>query len=198
MPKYSNPTGYVYSDECIRRLASMECAADDFRIFWDDAYTVHFLNEEPAEQLNLIDACTAAGHPERAIIFGSTSKITFPGAGIAALGAGDETVKFLLSRISKQTIGPDKLNQLRHVRFLKDKAGVVAHMKLHAEIIKPKFDAVEEVFEAEFGAPDPSVLDWTRPEGGYFICCRTRNGLAAETLRRCKDCGVLFTPAGST
>ena len=198
VPKYQNPTGYVYSDECIRRLAEMECAAPDFRIFWDDAYTVHFLNEEPAEQLNLIDACVAASHPERAIIFGSTSKITFPGAGIAALAAGDETIKFLLSRISKQTIGPDKLNQLRHVRFLKNKASVVAHMKLHAEIIKPKFDAVEEVFEAEFGSPNETVLDWTRPEGGYFICCRTQNGLAAATLALCNECGVKFTPAGST
>ena len=198
VPKYSNPTGYVYSDESIRRLAHMKCAAHDFRIFWDDAYTVHFLKDEPAAQLNLYDECVRAGNPDRAIIFGSTSKITFPGAGISALGASVSTVEFLLSRISKQTIGPDKLNQLRHVKFLKDKAGVVEHMKKHAEIIKPKFSAVNEIFEQEFGDCDDRVLSWTRPEGGYFISCRTAEGMAVKVLALCKECGVAFTPAGST
>jgi aspartate/methionine/tyrosine aminotransferase len=198
VPKYSNPTGYVYSDESIKRLAHMKCAAGDFRIFWDDAYTVHFLKDEPAAQLNLYEECVKAGNPDRAIIFGSTSKITFPGAGISALAASVSTVEFLLSRISKQTIGPDKLNQLRHVRFLKDKAGVVEHMKKHAAIIKPKFSAVNEVFEREFGDCDDRVLSWTRPEGGYFISCRTAEGMAVKVLSLCKECGVAFTPAGST
>ncbi len=198
VPKYSNPTGYVFSNECIKRLASMKCAASDFRIFWDDAYTVHFLKDEPAEQLNLMDACAAAGNPERAVLFGSTSKITFPGAGIAALAAGDNTYKFLLSRIMKQTIGPDKLNQLRHVRFLSDKAGVVEHMKRHAAIIKPKFEAVIDIFRKEFGSPGNGILRWTEPEGGYFICARTQNGSAKKVVAACSDCGVRLTPAGST
>ena len=198
VPKYSNPTGYVYSDQCIRRLASMKCAATDFRIFWDDAYTVHFLKDEPAEQANLYDECVKAGNPDRAILFGSTSKITFPGAGIAALGASTKTVDFLLSKISKQTIGPDKLNQLRHVRFLNDKAGVVNHMKKHAVIMKPKFDAVDEVLCREFGDRNGKAISWTKPEGGYFICCKTADGVATEALRLCKECGVAFTPAGST
>ncbi|MBO4327599.1 MAG: aminotransferase class I/II-fold pyridoxal phosphate-dependent enzyme [Clostridia bacterium] len=198
VPKYSNPTGYVYSDECIRRLARMECAAKDFRIFWDDAYTVHFINGEPAKQLSLFDECAKAGNPDRVIVFGSTSKITFPGAGISALAADKKTVDFLLSRIAKQTIGPDKLNQLRHVKFLKNVEGVVEHMKKHAVIMKPKFDAVEEVFENEFGSPLEGQLEWTKPEGGYFICCRTGDGMATEVLSMCKQCGVAFTPAGST
>ena len=198
VPKYSNPTGYVYSDECIRRLARMKCAAHDFRIFWDDAYTVHFFNDSPADQLNLYDECVKAGNPERTIMFGSTSKITFPGAGIAALAADKKTVDFLLSKISKQTIGPDKLNQLRHVKFLKDLQGVVAHMKKHADIMKPKFDAVQDVFESEFDEPVEGQLQWTKPEGGYFICCKTGEGMAAQVLDMCKQCGVAFTPAGST
>ena len=198
VPKYSNPTGYVYSDECIARLARMKCAAKDFRIFWDDAYTVHFINGEPAKQLSLFDECRIAGHPDRVIMFGSTSKITFPGAGISALAADKQTIDFLLSRIAKQTIGPDKLNQLRHVKFLKNIDGVVAHMKKHAVLMKPKFDAVEEVFENEFGEPKEGQLSWTRPEGGYFICCKTGNGMATEVLSMCKECGVAFTPAGST
>ena len=198
VPKYSNPTGYVYSDECISRLARMECAAKDFRIFWDDAYTIHFINGAPAKQLSLFDECIKAGHPDRVITFGSTSKITFPGAGIAALGADKKTIDFLLSRIAKQTIGPDKINQLRHVKFLKNVDGVVEHMKKHAVIMKPKFDAVEAVFESEFGSPSEDLLSWTRPEGGYFICCRTGDGMATKVLSMCKECGVAFTPAGST
>ena len=198
VPKYSNPTGYVYSDECIQRFARMKCAAKDFRIFWDDAYTVHFINGSPAKQLSLFDECVKAGNPERVIMFGSTSKITFPGAGISALAADKSTIDFLLSKISKQTIGPDKLNQLRHVKFLKNVDGVVEHMKKHAVIMKPKFDAVGQIFENEFGAPREGQLSWTKPEGGYFICCRTGDGMASEVLSMCRRCGVAFTPAGST
>lgn len=198
VPKYSNPTGFVYSDECIRRLASMKCAADDFRIFWDDAYTIHFFNDRPSSQLNLLKACAEAGHPERAILFGSTSKITFPGAGLAALAADRKTVDFLLTRISKQTIGPDKMNQLRHVKFLKNRENVIVHMRKHAAIMKPKFDAVEEIFSEEFGSYEDPILTRTVPEGGYFICCRTDEGMATKVLSLCRECGVSFTPAGAT
>lgn len=196
IPKYSNPTGVVYSDEKIRMLAEMDCAADDFRIMWDDAYTVHFLGNAPAEQLNMLDACRAAGNPDRVIIFGSTSKITFPGSGLAAMAASEANIKYALSHITVQTIGHDKLNQLRHANFLRDYDGTIAHMKKHAEILRPKFNAVLDVFEKELAGT--GILEWTKPEGGYFISINTLDGCAAKVVAMAKECGVLFTPAGAT
>ncbi|MBE7056071.1 MAG: aminotransferase class I/II-fold pyridoxal phosphate-dependent enzyme [Ruminococcaceae bacterium] len=196
IPKYSNPTGTVFSDDVIRRLASMKTASDDFRIFCDDAYTVHYLKDAPAKQLNLITACTDAGNPDRALMFTSTSKITFPGAGISAFASSVKTVKYLTKLINLQTIGSDKLNQLRHVNFLKNYDGVLAQMKKHAELLRPKFQICLDIFERdikEFG-----ILEWTKPEGGYFISIDTMEGCASRVVELAKECGVALTPAGST
>ncbi len=196
VPKYSNPTGYVYSDEKIRRLASMPTAADDFRIMWDDAYTIHFLGDEAAPQLNLIEACKEAGNPNRGIMIASTSKITFPGAGIAAIASSPENIAYITKLLSSQTIGSDKMNQLRHVRFFKDRDGLLAHMKKHADILRPKFQAVLEVFDREM--TETGVLSWTKPEGGYFISIDVPEGCASKVVAMAKACGVAFTPAGAT
>lgn len=196
VPKYSNPTGVIYSDEVIRRLAAMECAADDFRIFWDDAYTVHMLEGRPAEQLNLIQACAQEGHPDRAIVIASTSKITYPGAGVAAIASSRDNIGWLKSIFSAQTIGPNKINQLRHVRFLKDYEHLIAHMQKHAEILKPKFDSVIEILEEELGSA--GILTWSNPKGGYFISVDTLCHCAAEVVAMAKECGVQFTAAGAT
>ncbi len=196
IPKYSNPSGIVYSDEVIRELASMECAADDFTIMWDDAYTVHYLGDAPAKQLNLITACEEAGNPNRAYVFGSTSKITFPGSGIAAMASSEANIKYSLSYITAQTIGHDKLNQLRHSNFLKDYDGIIAHMGKHAEILRPKFNAVLEVLEEELGGT--GLLEWSKPEGGYFVSINTLDGCATKVVALAKACGVMFTPAGAT
>jgi aspartate/methionine/tyrosine aminotransferase len=196
VPKYGNPTGVVYSDEVIRRLANMKCAADDFRIFWDDAYTVHALEGEPVRQQNIIDACAEAGNPDRALAFTSTSKITFPGAGISAVASSQANIEYLVKTASIQTIGPDKLNQLRHLRFLKDYNNVVMHVKKHAALIKPKFDLILNLFETELGKAN--ILEWTKPKGGYFISINTLDGCAARVVQVARECGLLLTPAGST
>ena len=196
IPKYSNPSGVVYSDEKICQLASMECAAPDFTIMWDDAYTVHYLGDAPAKQKNLIEACAEAGNPNRAYVFGSTSKITFPGSGIAVLASSVENIKYSLSYITAQTIGNDKLNQLRHANFLKDYDGIVAHMEKHAEILRPKFNAVLEVLEEELGGL--GILEWTKPQGGYFVSINTLDGCATKVVAMANACGVKFTPAGAT
>ncbi len=196
IPKYSNPSGVIYSDEVIRRLASMRCAAEDFRIIWDDAYTVHYLGDRPHRQLSLVRACAEAGNPDRAIMVTSTSKITFPGAGVAAIASSLANVQYLTKLIGIQTIGPDKLNQLRHVHFLKDYDTIVAHMEKHAEILRPKFQSVLSTMEAELDGLD--ILEWSRPEGGYFISVNTLDGIADQVVAMAKECGVLFTPAGAT
>lgn len=196
IPKYSNPSGIVYSDEKIRALASMQCAAEDFRIMWDDAYTVHFLGDAPAKQINMLTACCEAGNPERVLIFGSTSKITFPGSGLAVMAGSEANIKYALSHITVQTIGHDKLNQLRHANFLHDYDGILRHMKKHADILKPKFDAVLDVLETELAGT--GILEWTKPEGGYFISINTLDGCATKVVSMAKECGVLFTPAGAT
>lgn len=196
VPKYSNPTGYVYSDEKIRRLASMPTAADDFRIMWDDAYTIHFLGDAPVDQLNLIEACKDAGNPDRGIMISSTSKITFPGAGIAAIASSPENIAYITKLMSSQTIGSDKMNQLRHVRFFKDRDGLLAHMRKHADILRPKFQAVLEVFDREMTGLE--ILSWTKPEGGYFISIDVPEGCASKVVAMAKACGVAFTPAGAT
>jgi DNA-binding transcriptional MocR family regulator len=197
VPKYSNPEGYVYSDETVRRMASMKTAADDFRVFWDNAYCVHYLDmENQAEIPNFLEECAKAGNPERPYIFGSTSKITFPGAGVAAFAAGPETVKYVKKLISAQTIGHDKLNQLRHVKFFGDKAGLMKHMAKHAAILKPKFDIVAETLDRELGGL--GCADWTTPKGGYFMSFNTLPGLAKKVVAMCKEAGVELTGAGAT
>ncbi|MBP5312643.1 MAG: aminotransferase class I/II-fold pyridoxal phosphate-dependent enzyme [Clostridia bacterium] len=196
IPKYSNPTGEVFSDEKIRRLAAMETGAKDFRIMCDDAYTVHFLREAPAKQLNMLEACKEAGNPDRVFLFCSTSKITFPGSGISAVGASEKNIKYLLSCLTVQTICYDKVNQLRHARFLKDYDGIIAHMKKHAEILLPKFEAVNNILAKELGGL--GILKWTKPDGGYFISIDTLPGCASAVVAKAKECGVKFTPAGAT
>ncbi len=197
VPKYSNPEGHTYSDETVRRMAAMPTAAADFRVFWDNAYCEHYLDmNDKAEILDFLAECAAAGNPERPYIFGSTSKITFPGAGLAAFAAGPESVKYTKKLMGVQTIGYDKLNQLRHVKFFGDKAGLLAHMAKHAAILKPKFDIVTETLARELG--DTGCADWTNPKGGYFISFNTMPGLAKKVVAMCKEAGVELTGAGAT
>lgn len=197
VPKYSNPQGYVYSDETVRRMASMPTAADDFRVFWDNAYCEHYLDmNDKAEILDFLAECAKAGNPERPYIFGSTSKITFPGAGLAAFAAGSETIKYVRKLMGVQTIGHDKLNQLRHVKFFGDKAGLLRHMAKHAAILKPKFDMVAETLQRELG--DLGCANWTVPKGGYFMSFDTMPGLAKKVVAMCKEAGVELTGAGAT
>jgi len=196
VPKYSNPTGAVYSDAVVERLAEMKTAAKDFRIFWDNAYGVHPLTEEKIAIANLLELCAAKGNANRAFVFASSSKITFAGAGISAVGASAENVKWLLERMFPQTIGPDKVNQLRHVRFLKDAAGIDALMAKHRALLAPKFACVQRVFEEELTGIDN--VRWTKPKGGYFISLEVPRGCAKRVVALAKDAGVVLTPAGST
>jgi len=196
VPKYSNPTGVTYCDEVVDRLATMKTAAQDFRIFWDNAYAVHDLTDSPPVLKNILESCAAAGNPDRAYVFGSTSKITFAGAGVCAMAASEANMAQVRKHLSLQTIGPDKLNQLRHVRFLRDMDGIRAHMRKHAEILRPKFAAVHEVFESALGGK--GVAEWTDPQGGYFISLDTMEGCARAVVRMAADAGVKLTPAGAT
>jgi aspartate/methionine/tyrosine aminotransferase len=196
VPKYSNPTGVTYSDEVVGRLAAMRTAAPDFRIFWDNAYCVHDLTDSPPALKNILDACVATGDPERAIVFGSTSKVTFAGAGVAAMAAGPHTIAWMKRHLSLRTIGPDKLNQLRHVRFLRDMDGVRAHMRRHAELLRPKFEAVQQVFASRLGGT--GVAEWSRPQGGYFISLDAAAGCAKAVVALASRAGVKLTPAGAT
>ncbi len=197
IPKYSNPTGVVYSDETIRRFANLHPAASDFRIYWDNAYAVHhvFL-EDKAKILNIVDECEKAGNPDIYYELCSTSKITFPGAGVAALITSPANVADVKKTMTIQTIGHDKLNQMRHVMFLKDAAGVEAHMEKHAAILRPKFEAVLDCLERELGGLE--IGTWIRPRGGYFIAFETLEGCAKRVIELCKGAGVVMTPAGST
>lgn len=196
VPKYSNPTGTVYSDAVVERLAAMKTAADDFRIFWDNAYAVHHLTEEPVAIANLLERCAAHGHANRVLVFASTSKITFAGAGLAAVAASEPNVQWLLARLTPQTIGPDKINQLRHVRFLKDKEGIAGLMEKHRQLLAPKFEAVLEIFATELS--QLSDVSWTKPKGGYFICLEVPAGCAKRVIALARDAGVVLTPAGAT
>lgn len=197
VPKYSNPQGYTYSDETVRRLAAMPTAAADFRVFWDNAYCVHHLDmAQPAQLLDFLAECAAAGQPERPYIFGSTSKITFPGAGLAAFAGGPETVKYVKKLMASQTIGYDKLNQLRHLRFFGDLDGLLAHMAKHAAILQPKFQLVADTLQKELGGL--GCADWTTPNGGYFMSFDTWPGLAKKVVAMCKEAGVELTGAGAT
>ncbi|MEO3785559.1 aminotransferase [Actinocorallia sp. B10E7] len=196
VPKYSNPTGVSYSDEVVRRLARMRTAAPDFRVFWDNAYAVHHLTDKPAEILDILAEAEAAGNPDRVFVFGSTSKVTFAGAGVAFFGSSEANIKWMTGFLGKSTIGPDKINQLRHVQFLKDAAGLAAHMRKHAEIVRPKFEAVDRILTAQLGGT--GLAEWTRPEGGYFITLDVPEGCAGRVVQLAKEAGVALTPAGAT
>ena len=196
VPKYSNPTGVTYSDETVRRLASLKPAARDFRIFWDNAYCVHDLTDTPDHLLSLWKECEKAGTLENVFFFASTSKITFPGAGIAAMACGDENLKVIRRRDSFRTIGPDKLNELRHLYFLKDFDGVKAQMAKHRALIAPKFRAVEEKLGKELTGK--GVASWSNPNGGYFISVDVLPGCAKRVVQLCADAGVKLTNAGAT
>jgi len=195
VPKYSNPTGVVYSDEVVERLANIKARAADFRIFWDNAYAVHHLMDRPTPLKNILTACKQAGNPERAFMFGSTSKISFAGAGLAIMAASQKNMQWVTNQMAFQTIGPDKLNQLRHTLFFKDMAGIEAHMKKHAAILKPKFDAVQSILENELQGKN--IASWSKPQGGYFVSIDTLEGCAASVIKKAADAGVKLTPAGS-
>ena len=195
VPKYSNPQGICYSDETVKRLAAMKTAAKDFRIFWDNAYGVHPIFED-VKVLNILDEAKAAGNPNRPLYFASTSKITFPGAGVSFVAASEEMVAEIKGVTTYQTIGYDKLNQLRHVRFFKDAEGLKAHMQKLADAMKPKFQIVLSTLEKELEGT--GLLSWSSPKGGYFVSVDTLEGCAKETVRLVKEAGVVMTGAGAT
>ena len=195
VPKYSNPTGTVYSDAVVERLAAMKTAAPDFRLYWDNAYCVHHLTDERVEIANVLELSAKHGHPHRPLVFASTSKITLPGAGLAMFAASQENVKWLLARLTARTIGPDKINQLRHVRFLKNEAGILQLMDKHRALIAPKFQKVLDIFGQKL-ARVPNV-SWTRPKGGYFISLDVPKGCAQRVIALAKEAGVELTPAGA-
>jgi DNA-binding transcriptional MocR family regulator len=196
VPKYSNPTGETYSAEAVERLAAMKTAAPDFRLFWDNAYAVHDLFDTTDPLVEIIGACAKAGNPNRPIVFASTSKISFAGAGVACLATSAANVADAKKHLGVQSIGPDKMNQLRHVRFFTDAAGVKAHMQKHSALLRPKFAAVDEIFERELGGT--GLATWTKPRGGYFVSLDTLDGCATEVVRLADEAGVKLTPAGAT
>lgn len=196
VPMYGNPTGITFSDEVVRRFASMKTKADDFRIFWDNAYCVHHLNDTPDKLLDLLAECEKAGCPDRTIEFASTSKITFAGAGVAMLASSLANVEYIKSLMSVQTIGPDKLNQLRHVRFFKNFEGLQEHMKKHTALLAPRFNAVLDGLQEQV-APY-GIGSWTKPNGGYFISFDALEGCAKRIVELCKQAGVVLTGAGAT
>ena len=196
VPKYQNPTGVVYSDETVRRFAALKPAAADFRIFWDNAYCVHCFSGECATIPDIIEECEKAGSADLVYEFCSTSKISFPGSGISAVAASSANLIDIKSFLKFATIGPDKLNQLRHARFFRSSAGIRAHMKKHADILRPKFEKVLEVLGSQLDGL--GVADWTKPTGGYFISFNTLPGCARAVIAMCAEYGVKFTPAGAT
>jgi len=196
VPKYSNPTGTTYSDETVRRIAALKPAANDFRVFWDNAYIVHELYEDGDTLLNIYEECLKHGNENLVIQFTSTSKISFPGAGIAAQAAGPDDIAKIKKRLSIQTIGYDKMNQIRHAAIFKTLNDVNEHMKKFAEILRPKFEVVLKLFEKEFGGLD--IASWTKPKGGYFISLDLPEGCAKRTHTLCKEAGLVLTGAGAT
>lgn len=199
VPKYSNPNGVVYSNETVKRLASMACAAPDFRIIWDNAYAVHHLFDDPQEQGSLLDiaeACQEAGTPDRYFKFASTSKITFPGAGIAAVASSPANIAETKKQLNAQIIGHDKINQLRHARFLKDGEGIAAHMRKHAALLRPKFALVQEKLHS--GLDEAAIASWSDPQGGYFVSFDGLPGTATRTVSLAKEAGATMTGAGAT
>jgi DNA-binding transcriptional MocR family regulator len=195
VPKYSNPGGVVYSDAVVQRLAAMKTAAPDFRLMWDDAYRFHHLGEQKLAVANILDACAKAGNPDRAIVFASSSKVSWAGSGVAALAASPANIAWWTKHAGLRSIGPDKINQLRHVRFLKDLPTVEALMEQHRQLLKPKFEAVLAQFQKHLG--EVAGVSWTVPEGGYFIDLITPDGAAKRTVALAKDAGITLTPAGA-
>ena len=196
VPKYSNPTGVTYSAETVERIAAMTPAASDFRIIWDNAYIIHDLAEESEKLDNIFDVLAKYGHEDMVIEFTSTSKISFPGAGVAVLAASDRNIDMIISRMSVQTIGYDKINQFRHVKFYKDVKGIKNHMKLHRNILAPKFKAVINEFKTSLG--EYNVAEWSNPKGGYFISLDVMDGTAKRVYELCKEAGVTLTTVGAT
>ncbi len=197
VPLYSNPQGICYSDETVKRFAALKPAAKDFRIYWDNAYVIHHLYEDDQPVLlDIISECEKAGNPDLVYEFASTSKISFAGAGISALASSKANLEDVKKQLTIQTIGFDKLNQLRHVRYYKNLDGMKAHMKKHANIMRPKFEAVLEVLEKELGGL--GIANWIKPKGGYFISFDAMEGCAKEIVKKCKEAGVILTNAGAT
>lgn len=196
IPMYSNPTGITYSDEIVKRLSNMKTKASDFRIFWDNAYGIHHLYDTQDKLLNLILECRKAGNADRTYMFGSTSKVTFPGAGVAFMASSKENIAHVKKQISIQTIGYDKVNMLLHTRFLKNAEIVKEHMKKHAEILRPKFEAVHEILDKNLSGK--GIASWNKPNGGYFISLDVLKGCAKRTVSLAKEAGVVLTSAGAT
>ena len=197
VPKYSNPTGNSYSDETVRRFARLKPAAKDFRIYWDNAYTIHHLYDLDQDHvIEILAECKRAGNPDMVYKFASTSKVSFPGSGIAAIASSLNNLEDIKKQLKNQTIGHDKVNQLRHVRYFKNIHGMVEHMKKHADSLRPKFEAVESILEKELGGL--GIAKWTNPKGGYFISFDTMDGCAKDVVDACKKAGVVMTPAGAT
>ena len=197
VPKYSNPSGVSYSDQTVRRMARLKPAASDFRIYWDNAYGIHHLYDDDQDNvLEILAECKRAGNPDLVYKFSSTSKISFPGSGIAAIATSPNNLEDITNQLKIQTIGHDKVNQLRHVRFFKDIHGMVEHMRLHADILRPKFEAVTGILERELGGL--GIGTWTNPKGGYFVSFDSLEGCAKQIVAKCKKAGVVMTGAGAT
>lgn len=199
VPKYTNPDGYVYSDDTVKRFARLKPKAKDFRIFWDNAYTVHYLYEDKSKHDHIIEIlteCEKVGNPDIVYKFASTSKICFPGSGLAVLATSDNNIKDVMKHLKFQTIGYDKVNQLRHVHYFKNLQGIKDHMKKQANVIRPKFELVLSTFEKEFA--DVDMIRWTKPRGGYFVSFYGMNGTAKDIVAKCKEIGVKLTDAGSS
>ena len=197
VPKYSNPQGYSYSNETVKRFAALKPAAEDFRIYWDNAYAVHHLYEDRQDEiLDILAECENAGNPDMVYVFGSTSKVTFAGSGIAAVASSPANLDAIRKSMTIQTIGYDKINQLRHVRYFNNFEGVKAHMRKHAEIMRPKFEIVWEILDRELAGL--GIGSWTKPNGGYFISFDGMEGCAKAIVSKCKEAGMVLTGAGAT
>lgn len=196
VPKYSNPTGATYSDNVVDRLATMKTAAADFRVMWDNAYAVHHLGGGPVSVKNILPACKAAGNTDRPILIGSTSKISFAGSGVAVIGGSAANIGDITKKMSFSTIGHDKLNQIRHVKFFQDQDGIAAHMDKHAALIAPKFDAVDKALHQNLDGK--GLAEWTKPAGGYFVSVDVQDGCAKTVVQLAADAGVKMTAAGAT
>ena len=197
VPLYANPSGESYSDETVRRFANLKPAAKDFPIYWDNAYCVHHLHpDHPDHVLDILSECEKAGNPDMVYKFGSTSKISFPGSGISAIATSKANIDALKKQMNVQMISHDKINQLRHVRFFKDINGLKAQMAKHAEILRPKFEAVDEILNKELGGLE--IGKWTKPNGGYFVSFDSLDGCAKAIVAKCKEAGVVMTGAGAT
>lgn len=196
VPKYSNPLGLTYSDEVVKRIAALKPAAKDFRLMWDNAYIIHDLYSDTDRLLNIYDECKKNSNEDMVFIFTSTSKVTFPGAGVAAEAASDNNIALLKKRMAIQTIGPDKMNQLAHARMFDSAEKIYAHMQKHAEILRPKFEACIETFKKELDGL--GIAEWTKPSGGYFISMEVLEGTAKRVGELCKEAGLVLTPTGAT